>query len=94
MKLREQLEQQSRSDDNIVRENSLKCLTLYIAIADLYEGHVWDSDWSAVAKLASNHKGQFYWKPTKIGELVLRGLHSYVSPLGDGYYDEEEEVGE
>lgn len=93
MKLKEQLDLQRKSSNPTIRDAALKSLTIYNAVCDLSEGHVWDSDWSTLVKLASC-EGKFYWKPTKIGELVLRGIHSLISPLGDGYYDEEEEVGE
>ena len=78
MKIKEQLDLQRKSSNPTIRDAALKSLTIYNAVCDLSEGHVWDSDWSTLIKLASC-EGEFYRKPTKIGEIFLLGINASVN---------------
>lgn len=75
MKLKEQLDRQRKSSNPTIRDAALKSLTIYNAVCVLSEGHVWNSDWSTLVKVA-RCEGEFYWEPTKIGEILLRGIEA------------------
>ena len=73
MKLSEQLNKQLKSQNATMRDCAQKCKTIYNAVLRISEGHVWNSDWSTLAKMA-RCEGEFYWKPTEIGEIFLLGI--------------------
>ena len=92
MSLREQLNKELKSRNPTIRTEAEKCVTIFNALLDLYEGHVWDREWSALTTV-TRHEGEWYHKPSKLGELLLLGIRARSNECGrDGdFVDEDKE---
>lgn len=75
MKVKTQLENQLHGE---FREEAQDCLKIYQFLLEL-DGHVWSREWDALVKNCCkrvNEERVWYHKPTKIGEIFLKGLEA------------------
>lgn len=55
------------------------CLKIYNFLLEEFDGHVWSREWDALVKNCCkrvNEERVWYHKPTKIGEIFLKGLEA------------------
>lgn len=84
MNIKKKLEAQAKGEH---RAEALQCMRIFHALHDLMSG-VWQREWDTLVKICS-HKTEtageltmqcaggiyeFYFKPSKIGEIFLKGL--------------------
>jgi len=52
------------------------CLKIWKFLADLDNGHVWQQKWDVLVKHCYSRDKVHFFKPTKIGEIFLKGLEA------------------
>lgn len=75
-KLKIQLE----SEDEIVRQDAKDCLTIANKLKELENGCIWSTQWQVLTTVVwvgkvGNYR-QHWYKPSKIGEIFIKGLNN------------------
>lgn len=52
------------------------CLKIYQFLAEMDDGHVWSQKWNVLVKHCCSRDNVHFFKPTKIGEIFLKGLEA------------------
>lgn len=70
-KIENKLNEQMKKEE--FKHYAEQCLTIYNKLAEISDGHVWSNDWGTLVRVCSRER-VFYYRPTKIGEIFLKGL--------------------
>ena len=71
--IRTQLNEQKRGQ---FKEYAIKCIEIYDALITI-EGKVWDRSWQTLV-ICQWRATDYYYRPSKIGEIFLRGLNKNI----------------
>ena len=84
-KIATQLEVQMSKEG--LQEYARQCKAIYDKLKEMDDGHVWSSKWGALVKISSRRneadKVEFYYRPTDIGEIFLKGLNKQGNTATD-----------
>lgn len=75
MTIKEKLEEQMKNES--LREYAIQCRTIADKLEELDGGHIWSNKWEALVKvrcLKLYDSRVFFYMPTDIGEIFLKGL--------------------
>lgn len=75
MKIKDELQKQLQMPE--YEQNARDCIAIYNKLKELYDGHVWNNYWDVLAIRSFKGKypdTKFIHRPSKIGEIFLKGL--------------------
>ena len=71
--IKTQLQEQKRGQ---FKEDAIKCMEIYDALITI-EGKIWEKSWQTLV-LCQWRATNYYYRPSKIGEIFLRGLNKNI----------------
>lgn len=70
--IKTQLQEQKKGQ---FKEDAIKCMEIYDALITI-EGKVWERSWQTLV-ICQWRATYYYYRPSKIGEIFLKGLKQY-----------------
>lgn len=70
--IKKQLQEQKKGQ---FKEDAIKCMEIYDALITI-EGKIWEKSWQTLV-ICQWRATNYYYRPSKIGEIFLRGLKQY-----------------
>lgn len=71
--IKTQLQEQKKGQ---FKEDAIKCIEIYDALITI-EGKIWEKSWQTLV-ICQWRATDYYYKPSKIGEIFLHGLKQYI----------------
>lgn len=71
-----ELEVQLKSKNSEVSQNAKACKAIAEKLKELNDGVIWEREWSVLVQwdFRGNYPNEKWRKPTKIGEIFVKGL--------------------